>query len=292
MPKQKQKNHVPVLLQEVLDITKPAKGERYLDLTAGYGGHASEILKVTKSNATLVDRDINAVKELKKIFTSSNISIVHSDFYTVTRKLVEAGEKYDIILADLGVSSPHLDNARRGFSIQQNGPLDMRMDESQQLTADIVVNTYQEEELSRIIKEYGEDPKAKRIASLIVQNRPIESTYQLAKVVSKAWTGYSRVHPATRTFQAIRIAVNDELGQLSKSLELWFKLLNPGGRLAVISFHSLEDAIVKKHFKENGGDRYDALLTILTKKPVSASTHELVFNPRARSARLRASKRK
>jgi 16S rRNA (cytosine1402-N4)-methyltransferase len=288
MPKQKQKNHIPVLMQEVIDSLSPLKGDTYLDLTAGYGGHASRVLETTKSSATLVDRDINAVKVLKEEFASKNISIMHQDFYSASKELVDAGESYDLILADLGVSSPHLDNRARGFSIQQDGPLDMRMDESQQLTAREIVNEYPEQELIRILREYGEEPKARNIAHLIVQNRPIESTHQLAEVASKAWPGYSRVHPATRTFQAIRIAVNDELGQLSKSLGLWVKLLTPGGRLAVISFHSLEDAVVKRFFKDHGGDRYDAQLSILTKKPLSASKNELVLNPRARSARLRA----
>jgi 16S rRNA (cytosine1402-N4)-methyltransferase len=168
----------------------------------------------------------------------------------------------------------------------------MRMDQQQELTASVVVNTYSEQELIRILREYGEEPKAKRIAQLIIEHRPIETTEQLASIVAQAWPGYSRVHPATRTFQAIRIAVNDEIGQLQQSLELWLKLLKPGGKLAVISFHSLEDAVVKQFFREHGGDRYDAELTILTPRPLSASSHELVFNPRARSARLRASQRK
>ncbi len=293
MTKQKQKDHIPVLVDEVLDTLKPNKGDSYLDLTAGYGGHASEILALTKAKATLVDRDSNAVEVLRESFKKSkNITIMHSDFLSATRKLVEAREKYDLILADLGVSSPHLDNRARGFSIKNDGPLDMRMDDRQELTAAVVVNTYSEEEIVRILREYGEEPKAKRIASLIVENKPFENTHQLANIVAKAWPGYSRVHPATRSFQAIRIAVNDELGQLQESLSLWLELLNPGGRLCVISFHSLEDTIVKRFFREHGGDRYDAELDILTNRPLSASEHELVFNPRARSARLRACKRK
>ncbi len=292
MPKQKQNNHIPVLLDEVLEVLSPKTGDNYLDLTAGYGGHASEILKITKDSATLVDRDANAVKVLRETFKNKSISIMHSDFYAATEKLVARGKSFNLILADLGVSSPHLDNSVRGFSIKNNGPLDMRMDQQQELTASVVVNTYSEQELIRILREYGEEPKAKRIAQLIIEHRPIETTEQLASIVAQAWPGYSRVHPATRTFQAIRIAVNDEIGQLQQSLELWLKLLKPGGKLAVISFHSLEDAVVKQFFREHGGDRYDAELTILTPRPLSASSHELVFNPRARSARLRASQRK
>jgi 16S rRNA (cytosine1402-N4)-methyltransferase len=292
MPKQKQKNHIPVLLDEVLDTLQPRVGERYLDLTAGYGGHASEVLKQTKSGAVLVDRDINAVDELKNLFASKDITIMHSDFLQASRQLVAKKESFDLILADLGVSSPHLDIRARGFSIKQDGPLDMRMDQQQELTASTIVNTYSEQQLIQILREYGEEPKAKRIAQLIVEHRPFETTHELGTIVAKAWPGYSRVHPATRTFQAIRIAVNDELGQLEQSLPLWLQLLKPGGRLGVISFHSLEDAVVKRFFRDHGGDRYDAELDILTNRPLSASEQELVFNPRARSARLRVAKRK
>jgi 16S rRNA (cytosine1402-N4)-methyltransferase len=292
MPKQKQNNHIPVLLDEVLETLQPKKGDTYLDLTAGYGGHASKILAITKASATLVDRDENAILSLHETFNSKDISIMHNDFFHASKQLVAEGKTFDLILADLGVSSPHLDIRARGFSIKHDGPLDMRMDQQQELTAAVVVNTYSEDDLIRILREYGEEPKAKRIASLIVEHRPFETTQQLANIVAKAWPGYSRVHPATRTFQAIRIAVNDELGQLQQSLSLWLKLLNPGGRLCIISFHSLEDAVVKRFFRDHGGDRYDAELDILTNRPLSASTNELVFNPRARSARLRAAKRK
>ena len=292
MPKQKQNNHVPVLLREVMDGLAPKEGEVYLDLTAGYGGHASEILEETKSSAVLVDRDSNAIAVLKEKFRDDKVSIIHSDFLSASRQLEEQGAKYDIIIADIGVSSPHLDNIDRGFSMKNDGPLDMRMDQSQKLTAEEVVNSYPAEELVRILKDYGQEPKARLISRLIIDNRPFHSTQELAEVVAKAWPGYSRVHPATRTFQAIRIAVNEELEQLAKSLPVWLKLLNPGGRLAVISFHSLEDAIVKDFFREHGGDRYDADLEVLTAKPVTASDNELVTNPRARSARLRVSKRK
>jgi 16S rRNA (cytosine1402-N4)-methyltransferase len=194
-----------------------------------------------------------------------------------------------MILADLGVSSPHLNEASRGFSIKADGPLDMRMDQSQTLTAGQVVNTYSAANLEDILKRYGEEPKAKQIASLIVNNRPITTTHQLAAIVAKAWPGYSKVHPATRTFQALRIAVNDELELLRLSLPIWMDdLLAPGGRIAIISFHSLEDRIVKHAFAEKAGDRYDAALRLLTKKPVTGDEDEIVSNPRARSAKLRA----
>lgn len=292
MPKQTQKNHVPVLLDEVLELLAPKRGEHYADFTAGYGGHAREIIERTKAPATLVDRDENAVRELKTLFKDQKVEILYKDFLSAAQQLVEQGKVFDLILADLGVSSPHLDKSARGFSIQEDGPLDMRMDQSQSLTGEEIINTYSEVQLTAILRDYGEEPKAKRIARLIVEKRPLSSTQELAQICKQAWPGHSRVHPATRTFQAIRIAVNDELGQLEAVLPYWVELLKPGGRLAIISFHSLEDALVKRFFQEHGGNRYDADLQLLTKKPVVATEHEIVYNPRSRSARLRVSTRK
>lgn len=283
--------HIPVLLEPVLQYLSPREGESYLDLTGGYGGHAAAVLERTKSpdKATLVDRDQNAISELNTRFEGQGVTILHADFLTASNDLVAKGKQFDLILADLGVSSPHLNQASRGFSIKFDGPLDMRMDQTGSLTAEVMVNTYSEEELTYLLKQYGEEPKAKQIASLIVSNRPFSTTNELATVVAKAWPGYSKVHPATRTFQALRIAVNDELELLRKSLPIWMdELLAPGGRIAIISFHSLEDRLVKQAFAEKAGDRYDAALRLLTKKPVTGSETELVFNPRARSAKLRA----
>lgn len=293
MDHQEQQNHlhIPVLLEPVLEYLAPKSGESYLDLTGGYGGHAAAVLEKTNNpeHSVLVDRDGNAIKELTKRFEGQGMHIKQADFYTASHDLVEQGRQFDLILADLGVSSPHLNQASRGFSIAQDGPLDMRMDQSQTLTAADIVNTYREDELADLIKRYGEDPKSRQIASLIVNNRPYATTQELAKVVAKAWPGHSKVHPATRTFQALRIAVNDELELLRKSLPIWIdSLLAPGGRIAIISFHSLEDRIVKDALKAASGDRYDAVLQLLTKKPVTGSEHEIVFNPRARSAKLRA----
>ncbi|HET6924481.1 MAG TPA: 16S rRNA (cytosine(1402)-N(4))-methyltransferase RsmH [Candidatus Saccharimonadales bacterium] len=278
--------HQPVLLDEVLDCLAPAKGERYLDLTAGYGGHAAAILEYTHGAAVLVDRDENAIRELTSRLPGADIR--HDDFYSASQQLAVEKQHFDMILADLGVSSPHLNEATRGFAINQEGPLDMRMDPRQELTAETVVNTYGEADLADILWRYGEEPKARQIARAIVANRPLATTSQLAAIVAKAWPGRSRVHPATRTFQALRIAVNDELGLLERSLPIWTSLLASGGRLAVISFHSLEDGIVKRFLQERAGDRYDAELRLITKRPVTASPHELVSNPRARSAKLRA----
>lgn len=282
--------HVPVLLDEVLNYLDPKVGESYLDLTAGYGGHATKILERTDEpgRTVLVDRDAAAIWVLKEKFAASGVSIRQADFLHASQQLLAEGSSFDIILADLGVSSPHLQIASRGFSLNAEGPLDMRMDQSQILTAADIVNTYAADDLADILRRYGEEPKAQVIARLIVQNRPLETTTELARIVARAWPGHSKVHPATRTFQALRIAVNDELRLIEVSLPIWIDLLKPGGRLAVISFHSLEDRLVKSAFAEQGGSHYDAKLKILSKHPVTASEQEIAFNPRSRSAKLRA----
>lgn len=282
--------HFPVLLEQVLGYLQPKEGDSYLDLTAGYGGHASKVLERTlqPSKSTLVDRDHNTIAYLQSKFADSGVQIIHQDFLGASQEFVKAKRQFDLILADLGVSSPHLDNASRGFSLKTKGPLDMRMDQTQNVTADDIVNRYDEVELRKLIREYGEEPRAATIARLIVDNRPITTTTGLAKIIAQAWPGHSKVHPATRTFQAVRIAVNSELDQIKQAIPLWVDLLAPGGRIVVISFHSLEDRIVKHTFNELAGDRYDAVLTLLTKQPVMADSDENVFNPRARSAKLRA----
>ena len=289
----KNKQHEPVLLEEVLKYLDPKAGETYLDLTAGYGGHASAVLERIGSltNAVLIDRDQNAVNVLTQKYADGHersVDIRRQDFLSAAQGLLAEGRQFDLILADLGVSSPHLNEGSRGFAIKGDNPLDMRMDQSQELTAEHIVNNYSQAELTDILKRYGEEPKAASIAQAIVAARPLHSTDQLAQIAARAWPGHSRVHPATRTFQALRIAVNDELGQLEKALPIWLSLLAPGGRIAVISFHSLEDRIVKQVLSDAAGERYDAELRLLTKKPVTADPHELVFNPRARSAKLRA----
>lgn len=281
--------HEPVLLTAVLRYLAPEQGESYLDLTAGYGGHASAVIERTQapSQVVLVDRDDMAQTALSQRFAGQGVEFIHADFLAASQQLVEQGRQFDVVLADLGVSSPHLDIPERGFSLSQDGPLDMRMDRRMQVTAETIVNTYSAEALAGILREYGEEPRSRKIASLIVEHRPFSSTVQLARIVARAYPGHSRTHPATRTFQALRIAVNNELGMLNEALPLWIKLLSPGGRLGVISFHSLEDRIVKDTFKELAGDRYDAELRLLTKRPVVAEQEELVFNPRSRSSKLR-----
>lgn len=288
--------HIPVLLSEVLQYLDPKEGEKYLDLTAGYGGHAKKILERTlnPTGSTLVDRDQNAIDYLRKQKALQAAEIIHQDFLSAAKLLHEQGRQYNLILADLGVSSPHLDNASRGFSIRSDGPLDMRMDNRQELTAKTIVNSYSEAELERVLREFGEEPKARAVVRSIVANRPIATTHELANVIAQALPKKrkpgpaSKVHPATKSFQALRVAVNDEIGLLQAALPLWLNLLAPGGRIVVISFHSLEDRIVKQFMRSQTGDRYDASLIGLTKRPVSASAQELVSNPRARSAKLRA----
>jgi 16S rRNA (cytosine1402-N4)-methyltransferase len=284
--------HTPVLLEAVKAYLAPQSGESYLDLTAGYGGHATAILATTQAPTamTLVDRDETATLALA-LFKERGARVVRTSFEEASRQLREQGEKFDMILADLGVSSLHLDTSSRGFSFSQDGPLDMRMDQQADLTANVVVNSFDEERLADILRRYGEEPRARAVARAIVLHRPVQSTAELARIIARALPGKSKIHPATRSFQAIRIAVNDELGQLERSLPLWFALLKPGGRLAVISFHSLEDRIVKQAFSEVAGNRYDTDFKLLTKRPVVADDTEKVFNPRARSAKLRALQR-
>ncbi len=282
--------HEPVLLKPVLKYLMPQKGESYLDATAGYGGHAGAVLNVSKNygESVLVDRDQMAIDHLQTKFANSGVNIMRNDFFTAAELLVREGKQFDMILADLGVSSPHLDIASRGFSFAKSGPLDMRMDQSQTIDAAEIANEWSEEDLVKIIRSYGEEPKARRIAQAMVQNRPYATTDELAKVIARAAPGkWGAKHPATRTFQALRIAVNSELELLTKSLPLWVSLLKPGGRIGIISFHSLEDRIVKRYFSEVTGDRYDTSLRLLTKHPVEPSEQEIAFNPRSRSSKLR-----
>jgi 16S rRNA (cytosine1402-N4)-methyltransferase len=288
-----EKLHTPVLLSEVLAGLSPSKNESYLDLTAGYGGHASRILDVTQNykDSVLIDRDEFAAEHLRKKF-GEGITIINEDFYSAVLQLFECGKTFDIILADFGVSSPQLDMEERGFSFKHDGPLDMRMDRRQSLTASDIVNKWSERELAQIFTDYGEEKpgRAKMLAREIVHHRPIKSTKELADIIVGK-SKYSKVHPATRIFQAIRIVVNDELAEIEKTLPLLPKLLNKGGRVGIITFHSLEDRLVKEYFKEASSFGEESELNIINKKPITAESQELVINPRARSAKLRVAKR-
>lgn len=287
-----QQLHIPVLFDTTMSILAPVASEKYLDLTAGYGGHAREIISRIggAQNATLVDRDENAIRELSNQCGFANARFLHSDFLAAAEKLRTENQKFDMILMDLGVSSPQIDKAERGFSFQKEAALDMRMDESQELSAYQVVNQTSEKKLSEYLFKFGdESPKmARKIAHSIVLNRPIKTTKELANVVIKVSPKRGKIHPATRTFQAVRIIVNDELRQIRETLPLALELLNSGGRIAVISFHSLEDVIVKNYFQEQSRAGYEATIKLLNKKPLTSDQNELVYNPRARSAKLRA----
>lgn len=287
--------HIPVLLESTLDLLQPKVGESYLDLTAGYGGHASQFLSITGnySESTLVDRDENAIKCLKSL-SDKGARLMQTDFVTAARQLIGEGKTFDIVLVDLGVSSPQLDQSERGFSFKNSGPLDMRMDQSQVLSAEMLVNNTSAEELKRIIMEYGEEPSsfANAIANAIVKNRPLKTTEDLASLIQSTYRGkWKKIHPATRTFQAIRIEVNNELRLIHDLLPLLPRLLKAGGRVGIISFHSLEDRIVKRYFKEQFSSGYEAEFLPLTKKPILGSIND-VHNPRSRSSKLRGAVKK
>ena len=290
--------HIPVLLDATLTEMTPTKGDNYLDLTAGYGGHARAFLCITQNykESVLVDRDVFAIITLSDI-KEQGVEILHMDFLSAAQHLVKNGRKFDLILADLGVSSPQLDIAERGFSFQKEGPLDMRMDPEQDKTAETIVNHANKNEIIRILVEYGEEKRgfAGRIADEIIRERKINritTTKQLADLVLSVHKGrWQKTHPATRTFQAIRIAVNDELGQVEEMLKLLPLLTKPSGRVGIITFHSLEDRIVKNYFKKDSLSGLESKFEILTKKPLSGAIND-ANNPRSRSAKLRVSNRK
>ena len=289
------KLHEPVLLEEVLAGLGPGPGESYLDMTAGYGGHAERVLEMTRNykDAVLIDRDENAIEALREKFGGTKAEIKHGDFYSTALSLVESGKKFDLVLVDLGVSSPQLDEAGRGFSYVFDGPLDMRMDKRQDLSAREIVNEWSERRLAEVLEMYGELGKgqAKMVARAIVGARPLGTTGELAKVV-RAKMGRAWTHPEAKVFQAIRIAVNDELALTDKVLPLVPKLLNHGGRVAIIAFHSLEDRLVKDFYREMSAYGEESELVVLTKKPVVAGKMEVGRNTRARSAKLRVAMRR
>jgi 16S rRNA (cytosine1402-N4)-methyltransferase len=287
--------HVPVLLESTVKLLDPKLGERYLDLTAGYGGHAERILSMTGNYAEsiLVDRDDYAIERLTPL-SAKGAKLMHTDFVTAAKQLAKEGQKFDIVLIDLGVSSPQLDQSERGFSFTNSGPLDMRMDRRQEKSAKTLVNTASTEELTHIINQYGEEPigLSRTIAKTIVASRPLSETSELADLIKHVYRGkWKKIHPATRTFQALRIAVNDELRQIEDLLPNLPRLLKAGGRVGIISFHSLEDRIVKRYLKEQFDSGYEAELLPLSKKLIVGSIDD-VHNPRARSSKLRVAVKK
>ena len=300
MDEQNQAGHVSVLLNEAIDFLAVQRGGTYIDATLGLGGHSYEIAKRLGAEGRLIGFDKDpaalaiarkrlAVKEDERDWPS--ITLLQGSFSELGQR-VEPGSA-DGLLADIGLSSLQLADAARGFSFQAEGPLDMRMDPQSELTAYQVVNQFGEKELADLIYEFGEERRSRRIARAIVRARPVTTTAQLADVVAAAARPMNpqerRIHPATRTFQAIRIFVNHELQDLRALLDAAPRVLRPGGRLVVISFHSLEDRIVKDAIRDGVKAGF---YRSLTKKPVTATEKEIANNPRSRSAKLRAAERK
>jgi 16S rRNA (cytosine1402-N4)-methyltransferase len=295
--------HVPVLLKEAIDFLAVKRGGAYLDATVGLGGHSLEVARRLGAPGHLIgfDKDPKALevagRRLPVVETGEQrpatddwptVTLIHASFSEVSERV--AASSLDGLLADLGVSSLQLGDAARGFSFQAEGPLDMRMNPMSGETAEQVVNHISERELADVIYEFGEERRSRRIARAIVRSRPINTTRQLVDVISAAARPmkHERIHPATRTFQALRIFVNRELDDLKALLEAAPRVLKPGGRLVIISFHSLEDRIVKDALREGARQgRY----RLLTKKPVTASEVEIDRNPRSRSAKLRAAEK-
>jgi 16S rRNA (cytosine1402-N4)-methyltransferase len=300
-------SHVPVLLKEAIDFLNVRRGGTYIDATVGLGGHSYEIAKRLGAPGHLIglDKDPAALERAGFRLSASDVrdwptvELRHASFAELANdQRPTTNDAVDGILADIGVSSLQLSDAARGFSFQADGPLDMRMDPQSERTAEQVVNHLDERELADVIYEFGEERRSRRIARAIVRSRPIRSTAHLAEVISAAARPMNpiqnkyeqrRIHPATRTFQALRIFVNRELDDLKALLEAAPRILKPGGRVVVISFHSLEDRIVKDAFRE--GAIKDKYFRVLTKKPVTASLEEQDRNPRARSAKMRAAER-
>lgn len=307
-------NHHSVLPTEVLQYLAPQAGGVYLDGTLGGGGHSELILEASGPDGQLygIDRDTSALQSASARLArfGNRFHPLHGTFGDMVDLLAAQGVRaVDGVLLDLGVSSPQLDRAERGFSFRAEGPLDMRMDPSRGETAAELVNSLSERELEQAIKEYGEERWARKIAQRIVaarQEQPFETTLQLAELVERTIPRRfqeDRIHPATRTFQALRILVNGELDQVTRGLEAAIGLLRPGGRLVVISFHSLEDRIVKQGLRDAAtGCRCPRqlpqcvcgqlpLVRVMTSRPVTAGVAELAANPRSRSAKLRAAER-
>jgi 16S rRNA (cytosine1402-N4)-methyltransferase len=291
--------HVPVLLNFAIDFLNVRGGGTYVDCTLGMAGHAAEIVRRLGPTGRLIgfDRDPEALALAKAKLDqvceelgsqAPRITLVGEAFSSIAGHVEPAS--VDGLLADFGVSSLQLDEAHRGFSFMADGPLDMRMDTRSGLNAAQVVNEANERELADLIYEYGDERRSRRIARAIVRGRPVATTGQLSRIVASAAPAMKqdRIHPATRTFQALRIYVNRELDEIRALLEAAPKLLKPSGRLIVISFHSLEDRIAKDSLREGA---HQGIWEILTKKPVTASEEEMDRNPRSRSAKLRAAER-
>ncbi|MHB8389245.1 MAG: 16S rRNA (cytosine(1402)-N(4))-methyltransferase RsmH [Acidobacteriaceae bacterium] len=290
---------MPVLLEEAIEFLRILPGGTYMDATLGLGGHSTAIARLLGPEGHLIafDRDPEAVESAQARFAALRAELndqmpritIHAAAFAEAASRAEP-QSLDGILADFGVSSLQLDTAQRGFSFQVDAPLDMRMDPRSGVTAEQVVNQVSEEDLANLIYEFGEERRSRRIARAIVRARPVTTTAQLAKVVTSSAPAIhsDRIHPATRVFQALRIYVNGELDQIASLLRQAPLLLRPAGRMVAISFHSLEDRIVKDAFREG---KTSGIWKVLTPKPVTATEEEIRNNPRARSAKLRAAER-
>src|SRR6266513_3396363 len=300
--------HRPVLLREAIELLAPRPGALVLDGTCGGGGHSEAILK-TGADLVALDQDPDAIAEATNRLSEfgNRVTLRRANFRHADRVLdeLEVGKIGGAIL-DLGVSSRQLENAERGFSLMRNGPLDMRMDPSSDKTAGAIINSYSEEELTRLFRDLGEEPAARRIASAIVKQRktaPFRETLGLARAIEKIVGRHGRRQPATQVFQALRMEVNDELGALEQGLRVVTDRLERGGRIAVISFHSLEDRMVKNFFRDHSKEWLDRPewpeprrnpdydLALVTPKPVEPSEEEQRVNPRSRSAKLRVAEK-
>ncbi|MBN1368523.1 MAG: 16S rRNA (cytosine(1402)-N(4))-methyltransferase RsmH [Dehalococcoidales bacterium] len=301
--------HIPVLIEEVIEALTIQPGGRYIDCTLGGGGHASAILAKSSPGGQLlgIEADPDNIKIAReKLAEYGDAAVTVNDNFA---NLEDIAERYHFrpvhgILFDLGLSSLQLADSGRGFSFQQEKPLDMRFNPAQKTTAADMVNTLSENELNRVLRDYGEETNSRRISAAIVRNRPIRTTLQLANIVEQAVGGrYGRIHPATKTFQALRIVVNNELGNLKSALKQALSLLGHEGRLVVISYHSLEDRIVKQFMAEESRDcicppelpacicKHKAQLKTVNKKVITPSLAEVRTNPRSRSAKLRVAER-
>ncbi|MEZ4768359.1 MAG: 16S rRNA (cytosine(1402)-N(4))-methyltransferase RsmH [Caldilineales bacterium] len=302
--------HVSVMTHEVIELLGPRAGGRYIDATAGGGGHSEALLQAIAASANAVfpsllslDADPKAVERVRARLEryGDQALVVHSNFRNLQAVAVaQQFTQVDGIVFDLGFSSDQLQDTARGFSMAASGSLDMRFDTGQELTAASLINELSEKELADLIYEYGEERKSRRIASAIVRNRPIVTAQELAEVIAGSIGRREKIHPATRTFQALRIAVNRELDSLREALPQAVSLLRPGGRLVVISFHSLEDRIVKQFFQTEARDcicppetlicqcGHKASVRILTRRPLQPGADEVAANSRSRSAKLRA----
>jgi 16S rRNA (cytosine1402-N4)-methyltransferase len=300
--------HRPVLVAEAVELLAPRAGALVVDATCGGGGHTAEILR-TGADVLALDQDPDAIEHAGERLSpfGARVTLRQANFRDAGKVLDELGiVGIGGALLDLGVSSRQLENASRGFSVMRNGPLDMRMDPRHELTAATVVNSYSEEDLTRLFRDLGEEPAARRIASQLVKLRkasPFQDTLQLAKAIEKIVWRHGRRHPATQVFQALRMEVNDELGALEEGLRVLTKRLESGARLAVITFHSLEDRIVKNFFRDRSREWLDRpewpepqrnpdfTFRLITNKPVEPGENEQRLNPRSRSAKLRVAEK-